>query len=79
VAYCIFIGFFKEDNIQREYYGNSVVKALQTTFPEVKWQEDEFRKVSRGYWKDAENQKKFLQKFTQENLKSQEDWRCILL
>eukprot|EP01114_Cavostelium_apophysatum_P019887 TRINITY_DN6524_c0_g1_i1.p1 TRINITY_DN6524_c0_g1~~TRINITY_DN6524_c0_g1_i1.p1 ORF type:complete len:431 (+),score=67.85 TRINITY_DN6524_c0_g1_i1:54-1346(+) len=44
-----------------EYYGNSLIKALETVYPEHSWKTYKFDKVPSGYWKDLSHQRTFLE------------------
>jgi hypothetical protein len=47
-------------------YGNSLVKALANVYPEYQWNEWKFTQVSKGYWDNIENQKKFMTSLSRE-------------
>jgi hypothetical protein len=46
--------------LQAEYH-NSLRKALMAVYPEHKWVDWDFHTVSRGFWRQRENRRKFAQ------------------
>jgi hypothetical protein len=59
-------------------YGNSLVKALASVYPEKDWLGWKFQQVPRGYWNDIGNQRKFFEEIAKElNVQNAEDWLKI--
>jgi hypothetical protein len=44
-----------------EYHGNSPSKALVTLYPDVEWEIWRFDRVSRNFWKKAQNRRKYFE------------------
>jgi hypothetical protein len=47
---------------QTIYNGNSLSKALAAAYPEHKWEVWKFSQVPKGFWKDDNNARNFLDK-----------------
>ena len=51
---------------------------VTTLYPEFPWEASKFKKTIGGYWKDINNQKKFLQKFSDDlHFSSWTDWYML--
>ncbi len=58
-----------------QFYGGSLVLALETVYPEYEWQPWKFSKVSRSFWEDLSNQRRYLDQVAQElNISTVQDW-----
>jgi hypothetical protein len=59
-------------------YNNSPSLLLSTVFPEYEWLPWKFKTVSMNYWKDVNNQRKFLEFVGKQlNIKERSDWYKI--
>eukprot|EP01114_Cavostelium_apophysatum_P020910 TRINITY_DN7146_c0_g1_i1.p1 TRINITY_DN7146_c0_g1~~TRINITY_DN7146_c0_g1_i1.p1 ORF type:complete len:487 (-),score=70.02 TRINITY_DN7146_c0_g1_i1:20-1480(-) len=60
------------------YCGDSLLRALQTVYPETKWNVADFPTLDRepsGYWNNVENQRNFFDKLGKElNIQTVKDW-----
>jgi hypothetical protein len=54
-----------------------LIKALQTIFPERDWKVWKFQRVSRGYWNDASNRRKFLLELATKIRLNKNEWNSI--
>jgi hypothetical protein len=62
------------------YYNNSLLKALQTIYPDHAWDGSQFRQVSSGYWRDTTHQRDLFEKIGQKmNIRAMEDWYKVTL
>ena len=56
-------------------YSSSLIKALQSIYSEHSWEILKFHQIPKGYWKDINNQKKFLDTISKDlRLKTLDDW-----
>jgi hypothetical protein len=59
-------------------FGDSPITALRTVYPDHKWLEWKFDRVSASFWSDKENRKAFLDwAFKDLQLTSMADWYNI--
>jgi hypothetical protein len=59
-------------------FGNSLSKALAAAYPEIQWEDWMFQKVSRGFWSDTTNTRRFFTWLGKQiGVKSQEDWYSV--
>eukprot|EP01114_Cavostelium_apophysatum_P012589 TRINITY_DN2854_c0_g1_i1.p1 TRINITY_DN2854_c0_g1~~TRINITY_DN2854_c0_g1_i1.p1 ORF type:complete len:464 (+),score=89.13 TRINITY_DN2854_c0_g1_i1:116-1507(+) len=57
------------------HYGNSLVKAITTIFPEHQWKIWKFEKITEGFWQNRDHQRDFLADLAKfHNFNSWEDW-----
>jgi hypothetical protein len=57
------------------YYNGSLIKALQTLYPDKEWLFWKFDKVPRNFWESKANQLKFLKWVeTVKNIRTLDDW-----
>jgi hypothetical protein len=62
-------------SIIQHYYKGSIVRALQTVYPEYPWLPWAFATCPRHFWTKSENVQKYLEWLsTQVNLESKDDW-----
>ena len=58
-----------------KYYKNSHINLIKSVYPDYKWLPWKFNHVPRGYWKDENNIKEYMNWLSQKlNIKSMEDW-----
>eukprot|EP01027_Heterolobosea_sp_BB2_P003839 GEZU01005788.1.p1 GENE.GEZU01005788.1~~GEZU01005788.1.p1 ORF type:complete len:287 (-),score=64.29 GEZU01005788.1:22-882(-) len=65
----------------RKYYGGSLIKALQTVYPETEWSEPEgTKRVHLGFWKQEGSHRDFFDKLAaQLGITKYEDWYNVTL
>eukprot|EP01027_Heterolobosea_sp_BB2_P018850 GEZU01026495.1.p1 GENE.GEZU01026495.1~~GEZU01026495.1.p1 ORF type:complete len:840 (+),score=185.05 GEZU01026495.1:594-3113(+) len=57
------------------FYGGSLVRALQSLYPDHPWQVWRFASVPKGFWEDRENHRRFFDHIAQElQLKDLDGW-----
>jgi hypothetical protein len=57
----------------KQSYGSSLIKALQTIYPEHTWLPWRFSHVPRGFWNDLANRRAFMKWLSHEELKFGDD------
>lgn len=79
--YCVPLAQIKKEGgvgIMTKYYKNSVSAALAEAFPEHIWEEWKFGQTPRGFWREIQHQKRFLQSLYKKlDLHSLEDWYLV--
>ena len=61
-----------------KYYKNSHINLIKSVYPDYKWLPWKFNHVPRGYWKDENNIKEYMNWLSQKlNIKTMEDWYKI--
>lgn len=61
-------------------YANSPSKLIQSVFPEHEWSQSERHRVSKGYWDDIANQKRFMEAlFAKLGMDNPEQWKSVTL
>ena len=67
----------KARSLLKEYNGK-LLNALQSNYPHIEWNANNFRKYPRNYWDSLQNQRKFLTEISQSlNVNKLEDWANI--
>jgi hypothetical protein len=68
----------KRTTVLHEHYGDSLVKALQTAYPEVKWLPWKFTRVPSGYWQHESNVRAYVEwAGAQLGVAKLEDWHGV--
>ena len=61
-------------------YGNSLSKLLSEIYPEYKWLPWKFDAIQRNFWRDLNNQRKFMEWAGKElEIKEMSDWYKVSL
>lgn len=61
-----------------QFYDNSLIKALESIYPEREWHPWKFQQVSKGFWDNTNNQKNYFDWLGQEmGYKTKDDWYDI--
>jgi hypothetical protein len=59
-------------------YQNSLIKALQSVYPEVQWEAWKFPRAPQGFWNDKSNALTFLESLrTEIGIQQTTDWHKI--
>jgi hypothetical protein len=59
-------------------YNNSLIKLLQSVYPEHPWQVWKFAQVPRGFWDSNENQREYLRVLQEQlNISKLSDWHSV--
>ncbi len=57
---------FSGGSLLNNYYGGSLIKALQNLYPNYKWQPWKFKKANHGYWNQPLSHRSFFDNLAQE-------------